>query len=198
MDYEGTVPRRFSRPILPQQRLHAHRRYRLRQDKDVRRQLRLLGTNLASSCRSSLRIRTRRPSRRSPSCKASYRALPQTRANPVRQRAAASCSDKLTVEEMPASGRRYPWVGFKADREPGKDRLFVTEVSKTVDGVKLLNNISFIVGKEDKIAILGKTSLPLRCCSRSSWARRSPIPVRSKWGASTTQAYFPGGSQQLL
>ena len=47
--------------------------------------------------------------------------------------------DKLTVEEMPASGRRYPWVGFKADREPGKDRLFVTEVSKTVDGVKLLN-----------------------------------------------------------
>lgn len=87
--------------------------------------------------------------------------------------------DKLTVEEMPASGRRYPWVGFKADREPGKDRLFVTEVSKTVDGVKLLNNISFIVGKEDKIAILGKTSLPLRCCSRSSWARRSRTPARS-------------------
>ena len=55
--------------------------------------------------------------------------------------------DKLTVEELPASGRRYPWVGFKADREPGKDRLFVTEVSKTVDGVKLLNNVSFIVGK---------------------------------------------------
>ena len=53
---------------------------------------------------------------------------------------------------MPASNRRYPWVGFKAEREPGKDRLFVTEVSKTVDGVKLLNNISFIVGKDDKIA----------------------------------------------
>ena len=67
--------------------------------------------------------------------------------------------DKLTVEELPASGRRYPWVGFKADREPGKDRLFVTEISKTVDGVKLLNNISFIVGKEDKIAIVGKNEL---------------------------------------
>lgn len=55
--------------------------------------------------------------------------------------------DKISVEEMPASGRRYPWVGFKADREPGKDRLFVTEVSKTVDGVKLLDKVSFIVGK---------------------------------------------------
>ena len=51
--------------------------------------------------------------------------------------------DKITVEELPASNRRYPWVGFKAEREPGKDRLFVTEVSKTVDGVKLLNNVSF-------------------------------------------------------
>ena len=58
--------------------------------------------------------------------------------------------DKITVEELPASSRRYPWVGFKADREPGKDRLFVTDVSKTVDGTKLLDHISFIVGKEDK------------------------------------------------
>ena len=67
--------------------------------------------------------------------------------------------EKITVEELPASGRRYPWVGFKAEREPGKDRLFVTEVSKTVDGVKLLNNVSFIVGKDDKIAIVGKNEL---------------------------------------
>ena len=64
--------------------------------------------------------------------------------------------DKLSVEEMPASSRRYPWVGFKAEREPGKDRLFVTDLSKTVDGVKVLNKVSFIVGKEDKIAIIGK------------------------------------------
>ena len=67
--------------------------------------------------------------------------------------------DKITVEELPASNRRYPWVGFKAEREPGKDRLFVTDVSKTVDGVKLLNNVSFIVGKEDKIALVGKNEL---------------------------------------
>ena len=99
--------------------------------------------------------------------------------------------DKLTVEEMPASGRRYPWVGFKADREPGKDRLFVTEVSKTVDGVKLLNNISFIVGKEDKIAILGKNELAVTMLFKILMGEEEPDFGTVKWGASTTQAYFP-------
>ncbi|HIQ61032.1 MAG TPA: ATP-binding cassette domain-containing protein, partial [Candidatus Enterenecus faecium] len=54
--------------------------------------------------------------------------------------------DKLTVQELPASSRRYPWVGFSPDREVGKDILFVTDVSKTVDGVKVLDKVSFIVG----------------------------------------------------
>ncbi len=49
--------------------------------------------------------------------------------------------EKISVEDMPASSRRYPWVGFKAEREPGKDRLFVTDISKTVDGEKLLNHV---------------------------------------------------------
>ena len=53
--------------------------------------------------------------------------------------------DKLSVEEMPASSRRYPFVGFTQEREVGKDILFVTDVSKTVDGVKLLDKVSFIV-----------------------------------------------------
>ena len=99
--------------------------------------------------------------------------------------------DKLTVEELPASGRRYPWVGFKADREPGKDRLFVTEVSKTVDGVKLLNNISFIVGKEDKIAIIGKNELAVTMLFKILMGEEEPDSGTVKWGASTTQAYFP-------
>ena len=89
--------------------------------------------------------------------------------------------DKLTVEEMPASGRRYPWVGFKADREPGKDRLFVTEVSKTVDGVKLLNNISFIVGKEDKIAILGKNELAVTMLFKILMGEEEPDSGTVKW-----------------
>ena len=99
--------------------------------------------------------------------------------------------DKITVEELPASNRRYPWVGFKAEREPGKDRLFVTEVSKTVDGVKLLNNISFIVGKDDKIAIVGKNELAVTMLYKIIMGEEEPDTGSVKWGASITTAYFP-------
>jgi len=99
--------------------------------------------------------------------------------------------DKLTVEEMPASSRRYPWVGFKADREPGKDRLFVTEVSKTVDGVQLLNKINFIVGKEDKIAIVGKNELAVTMLFKILMGEEEPDSGSVKWGASITPSYFP-------
>ena len=99
--------------------------------------------------------------------------------------------DKITVEEMPASNRRYPWVGFKAEREPGKDRLFVTEVSKTVDGVKLLNNVSFIVGKEDKIALVGKNELAVTMLYKILMGEEEPDSGSVKWGASITPSYFP-------
>ncbi|MBS5432170.1 MAG: ATP-binding cassette domain-containing protein [Firmicutes bacterium] len=99
--------------------------------------------------------------------------------------------DKISVEEMPASGRRYPWVGFKADREPGKDRLFVTEVSKTVDGVKLLDKVSFIVGKEDKIALVGKNELAVTMLYKILMGEEDPDSGSVKWGASITPAYFP-------
>ena len=64
--------------------------------------------------------------------------------------------DKLTVEEIPCSSRRYPWVGFNPDREVGKDILFVTDVSKTIDGVKVLDKVSFAVQHGDKIAFVGE------------------------------------------
>ena len=99
--------------------------------------------------------------------------------------------DKLTVEEMPASSRRYPWVGFKADREPGKDRLFVTDISKTVDGEKLLNKVSFIVGREDKIAIIGKDERAVTMLFKILMGDEEPDEGTVKWGVSTTQAYFP-------
>ena len=99
--------------------------------------------------------------------------------------------DKLTVEEMPASSRRYPWVGFKAEREPGKDRLFVTDLSKTVDGVKVLNKVSFIMGKEDKIAIIGKNEIAITTLFKILAGELEPDEGEVKWGVSTTQAYFP-------
>lgn len=99
--------------------------------------------------------------------------------------------DKLTVEEMPASSRRYPWVGFKADREPGKDRLFVTDLSKTVDGVKVLNKVSFIVGKDDRIAIISKNEIAITTLFKILAGELEPDEGEFKWGVSTTQAYFP-------
>jgi ATPase subunit of ABC transporter with duplicated ATPase domains len=106
--------------------------------------------------------------------------------------------DKLTVEEMPASSRRYPWVGFQAQREPGKDRLFVTEISKTVDGVKLLNNISFIMNKEDKIAIIGKNELAVTMLFKILMGEEEPDSGNIKWGVSTTQTYCPKDNSEYF
>lgn len=99
--------------------------------------------------------------------------------------------DKLTVEDMPASSRRYPWVGFKAEREPGKDRLFVTGISKTVDGVKVLNKVSFIMGKGDKITLIGKNEIAITTLFKILSGELDPDEGDVKWGVSTTQSYFP-------
>ena len=114
--------------------------------------------------------------------------------------------DKITVEEMPASNRRYPWVGFKAEREPGKDRLFVTEVSKTVDGVKLLNNVYFSVNRTDKIAFVGENELAQTALFRVLMGEVEPDEGSIKWGVSTTRSYLPkdntpyfeGNTEQLV
>lgn len=67
--------------------------------------------------------------------------------------------DKLTVEEMPASSRRYPFVGFTMDRECGKEILTVENLCKTLDGRKVLDNVSFRVSRNDKIAFVGDDEL---------------------------------------
>lgn len=99
--------------------------------------------------------------------------------------------DKISVEQMPASTRKYPWVGFKAEREPGKDRLFVTEVSKTVNDVKLLDNVSFIVGRDDKIALLGRNELAVTELYKLLIGESEPDSGTIKWGASIQPAYYP-------
>ena len=75
--------------------------------------------------------------------------------------------DSITLEEMPASSRKYPYVGFEPEREAGKDILFVKGITKTVDGVKVLDNVSFIANKGDKIALVGETRRARPRCSRS-------------------------------
>ena len=99
--------------------------------------------------------------------------------------------EKISIEELPASNRRYPWVGFKADREPGKDRLFVTDLTKTVDGTVLLKNVNFIVGKEDKIAIIGQNELAVTMLFQILMGLEEADSGSVKWGASIQPSYFP-------
>ena len=99
--------------------------------------------------------------------------------------------DKMTVEEMPASSRRYPFVGFEREREVGKDILFVTDVSKTVDGVKLLDKVSFIVNKNDKIAFVGENELAQTTLFKILMGELEPDEGSVKWGQTVTTSYLP-------
>ena len=102
--------------------------------------------------------------------------------------------DKISIEEMPASSRRYPWVGFKAEREPGKDRLFVTDLCKSVDGVPVLQNVSFIMGREDKIALISRNEQAVTLLFKLLMGEEEPDSGTIKWGVSTTQGYMPRDS----
>jgi ATPase subunit of ABC transporter with duplicated ATPase domains len=99
--------------------------------------------------------------------------------------------EKLTVEEIPASSRRYPYVGYQMDREPGKEILAVEELSHTIDGVKALNNVSFRVNKGDKIAFVGEHDIANTALFRILMEEASPDEGAFRWGVSTTVSYFP-------
>ena len=95
------------------------------------------------------------------------------------------------VEEMPASSRKYPYIGFEMEREAGKDILQVTGLSKTVDGVKVLNNVSFTVGKGDKIAFVGANEIAVTTLFKILTEELEPDEGSFKWGGTITVSYFP-------
>ena len=99
--------------------------------------------------------------------------------------------DKISMEEFPASSRRYPWVAFSPDREVGKDILFVTDVSKTIDGVKVLNKVSFAVSHGDKIAFVGDNENAHTTLFKILTGELEPDEGTVKWGQTATFSYFP-------
>ena len=99
--------------------------------------------------------------------------------------------DKLTVEEMPASSRRYPFVGFKMDREPGKEIRAVEGLTKTVDGRKVLDNVSFRVNRGDKIAFVGEDEIATTTLFKILMEELEPDAGTFKWGTTITTSYFP-------
>ncbi len=99
--------------------------------------------------------------------------------------------DKLTVEEMPASSRRYPFVGFTMDREPGKEILTVENLSKTVDGRKVLDNVSFRINRDEKVAFVGEDEIAKTTLFKIIMGELEPDEGSYKWGTTITTSYFP-------
>ena len=99
--------------------------------------------------------------------------------------------DKLSVEEMPASSRRYPFVGFKMDRECGKEILVVENLSKTVDGRKVLGNVSFRVNRDEKVAFVGEDEIAKTTLFKILMGELEPDQGSYKWGTTITTSYFP-------
>ncbi|RQD69109.1 MAG: ATP-binding cassette domain-containing protein [Tindallia sp. MSAO_Bac2] len=99
--------------------------------------------------------------------------------------------DKITLDDIQPSTRRYPYVGFKPEREVGKEILTVEGLSKTIDGEKLLNNVSFTVGKEDKIAFVGENELANTTLMKILSGELEPDEGTVKWGITITTAYLP-------
>ncbi|WP_379967915.1 ABC-F family ATP-binding cassette domain-containing protein [Ectobacillus sp. sgz5001026] len=99
--------------------------------------------------------------------------------------------DKITLDDIRPSSRRYPFVGFTQNREVGNDLLQVEGLSKTIDGELVLNNVSFTVNKGDKIAFVGRNELANTTLFKILSGELEPDSGTYKWGVTTTQAYFP-------
>ena len=106
--------------------------------------------------------------------------------------------DKLTVEELPASSRKYPYIGFDMEREAGKDILQVTGLSKTVDGAKVLNNVNFTVAKGDKIAFVGTNEIAVTTLFRILMEELEPDEGSFKWGGTISVSYFPNDNSAFF
>ncbi|WP_312460923.1 ATP-binding cassette domain-containing protein, partial [Proteiniclasticum sp.] len=105
--------------------------------------------------------------------------------------------DKITLEDIAVSNRRYPFVGFKPEREVGNDILIVENLSKSIDGVKVLDNVSFVVGREDKIAFTGN-DISVSTLFKILSGELEPDAGSFKYGVTITKGYFPRDNGQYF
>lgn len=106
--------------------------------------------------------------------------------------------EKLDLDDMPQSSRRYPFIGFQIDREPGKEILTVEELSKTTDGEQMLKNVSFRVNKGDKIVFICDNENKVTTLFKILMGELEPDEGMFKWGVSTTQSYFPRDNTEFF
>ena len=106
--------------------------------------------------------------------------------------------EKIELDDIRPSSRKYPYIDFRPAREIGNEVLTVTNLSKTINGVKVLDNISFIVNREDKIAFVGSNTLAATTLFKILMGELEPDSGSFKWGITTTQAYFPKDNTQMF
>ncbi len=99
--------------------------------------------------------------------------------------------EKIELDEIKPSSRKYPYIDFRPDREIGNEVLTVEGISKTINGEKILDNISFIVGHDDKIAFVGSNEIAKTTLFKILMGEMEPDEGSFKWGVTTSQAYFP-------
>ncbi len=99
--------------------------------------------------------------------------------------------EKIEIDDIRPSSRKYPYIDFRPSREIGNEVLTVTNLSKTIEGVKILDNISFIIGHDEKVAFVGGNTLATTTLFKILSGEMEPDEGSYKWGITTTQAYFP-------
>ncbi|MCD8364459.1 MAG: ATP-binding cassette domain-containing protein, partial [Clostridiales bacterium] len=99
--------------------------------------------------------------------------------------------EKIQLDEIKPSSRKYPYIDFRPSREIGNEVLTVEGLTKTIDGVKILDNVSFIVGREDKIAFVGSNEQAKTTLFKIIMGEMEPDAGSYKWGVTTSQSYFP-------
>ena len=121
------------------------------------------------------------------------------RANASKSKQATSrkrALEKIQLDDMRPSSRKYPYIDFRPNREIGNEVLMVENLSKTIDGVKVLDNISFTLGHDDKVAFVGANEQAITTFFRILVGELEPDEGSYKWGVTTSQAYFPKDNTQ--
>ncbi len=106
--------------------------------------------------------------------------------------------EKIQLDEIKPSSRKYPYIDFRPNREIGNEVLTVENLSKSIDGVKVLDNISFIAGHDDKIAFVGSNELAKTTLFQILAGELEPDEGNYKWGVTTSQSYFPKDNTQIF
>ncbi len=106
--------------------------------------------------------------------------------------------DKIKLEDITPSSRRYPFVGFTQDREVGKDILQVEGLTKTIDGVKVLDDVTFTMNKDDKIVVLSNNEVARTTLLKILMGEIEPDAGTYSWGVTTTRAYLPKDNSEYF